>query len=90
MLLEEMLSIESGHAAGASRGDGLAVARVLDIAAGVDAGDTGGDAGSGNVAVGMELELAGEEFGIGLVADGDKEAVDVALGCGAVPGVFEL
>ena len=39
MLFEIFFDFERGHAAGTGGGDGLAVATVLHIAAGVDAGD---------------------------------------------------
>ena len=39
VFFEEFFYFEGGHAAGAGGGDGLAVAAVLDVAAGEDAGD---------------------------------------------------
>ena len=38
VLFEVLLRFERGHAAGAGGGDGLAIAAVLHVAAGVDAG----------------------------------------------------
>ena len=39
VFFEELFHFERGHAAGAGGGDSLAVAAVLDVAAGKDAGD---------------------------------------------------
>src|ERR1700691_1204517 len=39
VLFEILLDLKGGHAAGAGGGDGLAIAAVLDVAAGKDAGD---------------------------------------------------
>jgi len=60
VLLEEMLGIEGGHAAGAGRGDGLSVDRVLDVAAGIYAGHTSGDTLSNYVTFSIELKVAFE------------------------------
>ncbi len=46
---EILLYFERGHAAGAGGGDGLAVAAVLHVAAGKDAGDDGSVARSEDV-----------------------------------------
>src|SRR5205809_4310600 len=75
--LEEALRVDRGHAARAGGGHRLAVARVLHVAAGEDAGEArlrrarpGHD-----VAALVHLELACEELRVGLVADGDEEAL---------------
>ncbi len=77
VLFEEFFGLEGGHAAGAGGGDGLSVAAVLDVAAGEDAGDTGQNVVLGlDVAVIVEVDLAVEHFGVGLVADAEEEAGD--------------
>ena len=77
MLFEVFFDFEGGHAAGSGGGDGLSVAAVLDVSAGVDAGDAGVDVVAGeDVAVVVEVELAGEHFGVGHVADAEEESAD--------------
>ena len=84
MFFEVLLDFEGGHAAGARGGDGLAVAAVLDVAAGEDAGNPGEDVVVGfDVAVLIEIELAGEHAGIGDVADAEKHAADAEVGLDA-------
>ena len=67
-------------AAGGGAGDGLAVGVVFHIAGGPHAFDIGGThvvgaaAAGFQVAGGVHIELAFEDFGVGLVADGDKHA----------------
>src|SRR5207249_3179667 len=75
--LEEPLRVDRGHAARAGGGHRLAVARVLDVAAGEDAGDVGlrRPWPGHDVAALVHLELAREELRVGLVADGDEEAL---------------
>ena len=77
--VQVLLRVQGGHAAGPGGGDGLAVDMVHDVAGGEDPGDRGG----GGVAVGAALdldvaaghvELALEDLGVGLVADGDEDA----------------
>ena len=54
---------------------------ILDIAAGKDAGDVGLGAIVGeDVAGRIEIELADEQFRIGLMADGDEQAVAFEVG----------
>src|ERR1700742_5058194 len=71
VFFEVFFYFEGGHAAGAGGGDGLAVAAVLDVSAGEDAGDdfaveSGEDVVLGeNVAVGVEVHHAFEGKGIG-------------------------
>src|SRR5579872_574145 len=75
---EPAFGVEGGFAAHAGGGDGLLVDRVGDIAGGEDAFHAGG--GTERVfeddeALGVELELALEELGVGRVADGYEHAV---------------
>ena len=85
MFFEEFFGFEGGHAACAGGGDGLAVAAVLNVSAGEDAGDgravvRGKDVGMGeDVAVGVEVELAAKHFGVGDVADAEEEEGDGEL-----------
>src|SRR5580700_2798010 len=76
VLFQELFGIEGGHAAGARGGNGLAVAMVLHIASDEHTGDGGQGAVFGDeVAVGVHLQLALEDGGVGIVADGDEDAV---------------
>ncbi len=70
------LRFQRGHAAGAGGGHGLAVDLVLHVAAGEDAFDAGlGGAWDGlDVADLVEIDLAVEKNGVGLVPDGVKKA----------------
>ena len=85
MFFEVLFDFEGGHAAGAGGGDGLAIAAVLHIAAGKDAGNRhaaigGQDVVCGaDVAVFVEIHLAGKHLGVGLVADAEEEAADGQL-----------
>ena len=82
MFFEVLFDLESGHAARAGGGDGLAVAAVLDVSAGEDAGEDfavegGEDVVAGeDVALGVEVEHAAEGFGVGDVADGEEHEGD--------------
>ena len=81
MILQIPLRIDRRHAAGAGGGNRLAVDMVLDIAAGKDTGDIGLGAVVGEDVSGrIEIELADEQFGIGLMADGDEQAVAFEVG----------
>ena len=86
MLLQKFLDFNGGHASGSRRGDGLAVTAVLDVSAGKDARDlvavVGGEdiAGRLDVAIWVEVHLAGKHLGVGLVADAEEEAADGELG----------
>src|SRR6185312_7607541 len=73
------LGVERGHAAGAGGGHRLTVDLVHHVAAGEHALDAGlGRARlDDDVAVGIEVELALEQLGRGLVADGDERAFDL-------------
>src|ERR1700721_2343233 len=73
---QELFGIESGHATGASSGYGLAVAVVLHVAGNKDAwngsqGAVFGDQG----AVRVHVELTFEDRRVGIVADGDEDAI---------------
>src|ERR1700733_10385838 len=77
---EEPLYFNGGHASGARSGDGLPVSSVLNITGVKNARHVGACAAMrSDVAVGIEIDLAREGRRIGDVADGDEEAVDVAL-----------
>src|ERR1700677_2430129 len=91
VFFEVLFYFEGGHAAGAGGGDGLAVAAVLDVSAGEDAGDDSAVDGGEDVVLGedvavvVEGEHALEGGGVGDVADaeehgGDGEDVLVAGG----------
>src|SRR5215472_8956222 len=68
MLFQELLNLESGHAAGAGGGDSLAVAAVLDVA-----GDAGENTVLGfQIAVLIGVELALEDLGVGDVSDAEE------------------
>ena len=80
--LEVAVDIEGGHAAHAGGGDGLAVDGIGDIARDKHAGDGLAlplglqAAGLGEeIAGGVAIELALEEAGVRLVADGDKQTM---------------
>ena len=77
MLFEVLLHLQCSHAAGAGGGDGLAVAAVLDVSAGEDAGDAGEDVIVRlDVSVGVEVDLSGEDGGVGDVSDAQKQTTD--------------
>src|SRR5438552_12067599 len=70
------LRVERRRAAGARRGDGLPVRPVHDVTAGEDALNGGPRRRLVDlqVAVGVGGELAGEQLGTRVVADGDEQA----------------
>ena len=73
MAFQKPLGVDRRHAAGARRGDGLAIDMILDVAACKDTRDFGfRPVMSDNVSVGIQIQLSDEEFGIRLVADGDE------------------
>jgi hypothetical protein len=82
VFLEVFFYFEGGHAAAACGGDGLAVAAVLDVSAGEDAGDDFAVEGwedvvlSEDVAVGVEVHHALEGESIGDVADAEEHEAD--------------
>ena len=69
-----MFGIERGHAAGSGSGDGLAVAFVLNVAAGKNSINAGlGGSGFGDdIASIIKFELAFEELCIGKMPDRKK------------------
>lgn len=78
------LGIKRGHAAGAGRGAGLTVDVVLHVAGGKDAFNAGRGSvthttGLGDNVTTFHFELAGEDVGIRLVADGDEDASELQL-----------
>lgn len=87
---EVALGIEGGHAARTGRGDSLTVALVLDIARSKDTLDVGlSRAGDGlDVALRVEVKLALDERGSGVVADGVEETVRVNLALLAGLGIL--
>ena len=73
MFFEILFDFEGGHAAGPGGGDGLAVAAILDVSAGENAGQAGEDVVMGfDVAVLVEVELAGEHGGVRNVANAEE------------------
>src|SRR5438093_3056295 len=89
--LEEPLRVDRGHAARAGCGHRLAVARVLHVAAGKDAGHArlGGARPGDEVAALVHLELAREELRVGLVADRDEEALGLERAALVSPPVLD-
>src|SRR5690606_27413713 len=90
-LVEELLGIQRRHAAGAGRGDRLAVDLVGNVAGGEHARHAGG----GGIALqpGPDLDVAVahlqlplEQRGVRGVADGDEEALHGDLAGAVVPG----
>jgi len=79
---EKPLRLERRHAAGAGGGDRLAIAAVLHIAAGKEAGDRHTVFGDqhivlrANITVVVQIDQAGEELSVGLVANAKKESVN--------------
>src|SRR5690606_18527898 len=75
--LEEALRVHRRHAAGAGRGDGLAIDRILHVARGEHALDVGrGRARLGqDVAALVHVELAAKQLGVRLVTDRHEDAV---------------
>lgn len=95
MFFEVLFDLEGGHAARSGCGDGLAVAAVLDVSAGEDAGDDfaiegGEDVVAGeDVTLGVEVDHAPEGFGVGDVADGEEHEGDGQDVCFAGDLVFD-
>ena len=74
VIFQKFLGFDGGHAAGSGGSDGLAIAAVLHIAAGVDAVNFREDVVvSFEITVGVSVELPGEHLGIGLVADAEEQ-----------------
>src|SRR3972149_6001801 len=83
--LQPALRLHRGHAAEGRRGNRLAVGVVVHVAGDEDALHAGHHPVRGEqVALGVRLQLALEDLGVGLVADGDEDAVGAPLG--ALPG----
>jgi hypothetical protein len=95
VVFEEFFHFEGGHATGTCGGDGLAVAAVLDVSAGEDAGDDfaverGEDiVACEDVAVGVEIHHSFEGDGVGDVADAEEHEADGQHVLVAGDGVFE-
>ena len=96
VFFEPFLHLEGGHATSTSRGDGLAIAAVLNVSAGEDARDwlavVRGEHISlrDDVAVGVKIKLPIEHLCIGDVADAKKHELDGQLGPFAGDHVAEL
>ena len=92
LLGDESLSLQRGHATRSGRRDGLSVLLVLDVTGGEDTLDAGlgGSRDSSDVSILVEVELALDEGGGGLVTDGVEETVDLEvsglLGLGVLEG----
>ena len=73
LAFQPTLGVDGGHAAGAGRGDGLAIHMILNITTGEHALDIGMRSGVGEqVPVVFEIELTDEEVGVRSVPDGHK------------------
>jgi hypothetical protein len=87
VLFEVLLRLERRHAARSGRGNGLAVAAVLHVAAGKHAGNNAPlcvvkhVAGGLDVAVLVQIHLPGKHLRIRLVADAEEQAADGQLEC---------
>src|SRR5712692_8173831 len=79
--LQVALGLEGGHAAGARGRHGLAIGEVGDVAGREDSGHGGLGRSRHHlhVAVRAELDLALEEGGVRMMADGHEEPVDRRL-----------
>src|ERR1700676_686893 len=74
LLFQEFLHFDGGHATGARRRDGLAIAAILHVAARVNPMHARENiVVSLKIAVGISVELAGEHLRIRLVADAEKQ-----------------
>ena len=74
MLLQKFFDFDGSHAAGPGRGDGLAIAPVLDIPTGINATDARVYIiVRFEIAVGVGVELAVEYLRIGFVTDAEKQ-----------------
>src|SRR6059058_2966552 len=79
---EEPLRIESRHTARTGGGHGLAIHMILYVAGGEYARHVGLRTPTTGLDVArvVHIELAAEECGVGIVADGDEETVGGQLG----------
>src|SRR5690348_7989374 len=76
--LEKFLRVHRGHATGAGGRHGLFVVMILDVSGGKHAGNLGLAAVmSDEVTVLVHVEFSVKYFGIGHMADGDKNALHV-------------
>jgi hypothetical protein len=88
VLFQIFFDFEGSHAAGSGGGDGLAIAAVLYVSAGVHAGNAGEDVVvSFDVAVFVQIELPGKHGGVGDVANAEEHAGDGKDGFHAGDGV---
>src|SRR5690606_4665136 len=84
VFIQPALCVQGGHAAAGGAGDSLAIDVVLHVAGGEDARHRGHGghalqaAAGGDVAV-VHVQLALEDAGVGLVADGDEGAGHVQV-----------
>lgn len=92
LLSKQLLTVESSHAAGTSRGNGLSVSLVLDITSGKDTldGGVGGTGDGNNIALLVGLDLALDDGGGGDVTNGVEQTVDLEVSLLAGQGVLDL
>src|SRR3984957_5864141 len=92
LCFEPAFGVDGGHAAGAGRGDCLAVDAVDDVAAGEDAVDVGVGRARFHLDVAdlVHLELALEQRAVGIVADCDEHCVGLPVGDYAGFQIFQL
>ena len=77
---EKPLCFNRRHTTGARSGDGLAISPVLYVASVENTLDIRpGAAVRNDVAVRIEIELAGKCLGVRDVSDGDKETIHLAV-----------
>src|SRR3984893_9385903 len=77
MVVEELLGIHGSHATGAGRSNGLAVAVVLHITGNKNTGDGSLAAvGGEQVSAGISGKFAGKGSGVGVVPDGNEDAMN--------------
>src|SRR6266851_9337015 len=77
VLFQKLFGINGGHATGARRGDGLAIAMVLHVTGNKHARDGGEAAVLGKqVAIRIHLEFAFEDGGVRIVTDGHEYAME--------------
>src|ERR1051326_211240 len=79
LVFQPTLGFECSHAAAAGSRDGLTENGILHVAASEDAGNIGarGIGPSLHVAFFVEIDLALEDFGVGIVADRNEKLVDL-------------
>src|ERR1700722_2179279 len=74
VIFQKFFGLEGRHASGTGRRDGLAVAAVLHIAAGVNAMHLGEDiVVRFEITVTVSVELPGKHLGVWVVADAEKQ-----------------